>query len=146
MTEENLAATSLQIEDVSNPQSVSFAPDPKEPPKDVKPPTAREAIEKSLADIEAKDGKRLPNNPRDEKGASSFQVVNSSMCYVRLKGFKDSSGSLVEGEGWLLPPGHVGVYATQQPARMMALAVARPGYPVSPELIVPLEVNYGYGL
>lgn len=80
------------------------------------------------------------------KNASSFQVVNSSMCYVRLKGFKDSSGSLVEGEGWLLPPGHVGVYATQQPSRMMALAVVRPGYPVSPEFIVPLEVNYGYGL
>lgn len=68
MTEENLAATSLQIEDVANPQSVSFAPDPKEPAKEpVKPPTAREAIEKSLADIEAKDGKRLPDNPRDEK-------------------------------------------------------------------------------
>lgn len=68
MTEENLAATSLQIEDVANPQSVSFTPDPKEPAKEpVKPPTAREAIEKSLADIEAKDGKRLPDNPRDEK-------------------------------------------------------------------------------
>lgn len=80
------------------------------------------------------------------KNASSFQVVNSSMCYVRLKGFKDANGTLTDGQGWLFPPGHVGVYATQQPTHMMALAVPRPGYPVSAELIVPLEVNYGYGI
>lgn len=80
------------------------------------------------------------------KNASSFQVVNSALCWVRLKGFKDVNGTLVEGEGWLFPPGHVGVYATQQPTHMMALAVARPGFPVTQEVIAPLEVNYGYGI
>jgi len=80
------------------------------------------------------------------KNASSFQVVNSSYCYVRLKGFKDANGTLTDGQGWLLPPGHVGVYATQQPTHMMALAVPRPNFPVSPDLVVSLEVNYGYGL
>lgn len=52
MTEE--ALTSLAVEDTPNPGTVSFTPEPKEPPK---PPTAREAIEKSLEAIEEKDGK-----------------------------------------------------------------------------------------
>jgi len=52
MTEE--ALTSLAVEDTPNPGTVSFTPEPKEP---VKPPTAREAIEKSLEAIEEKDGK-----------------------------------------------------------------------------------------
>ena len=56
-------ANSLAIEDVSNPQSVSYTPEPKE----VKPPTAREAIEKSLSALEETNGK-IPEVPeRDEK-------------------------------------------------------------------------------
>lgn len=50
MTEE---MTSLAVEDAPNPGTVSFTPEPKE----VKPPTAREAIEKSLQAIEEKEGK-----------------------------------------------------------------------------------------
>lgn len=78
--------------------------------------------------------------------ADSFQVVNSNNCYVRLRGFKmGETGEVEEGKGWLLPPGHVAVYATQKPERMSAMAVARPGFPVGAELW-PLEVNYGFGI
>lgn len=79
--------------------------------------------------------------------AESFFVVNSSNCYVRLRGFKmGETGEVTAMSGWLFPPGHVAVYSTQKPERMSAMAVARPGYPVTPEGIVPLEVSYGYGI
>lgn len=78
--------------------------------------------------------------------ADSFQVVNSNSCYVRLRGFKTGeAGEVEEGKGWLLPPGHAAVYATQKPERMSAMAVARPGFPIGAELW-PLEVNYGFGI
>lgn len=78
--------------------------------------------------------------------ADSFQVVNSNPFYVRLRGYKiGETGEVAEGKGWLLPPGHVGVYATQKPERMSAMAVARPGFPISSEFW-PLEVNYGFGI
>ena len=78
--------------------------------------------------------------------ADAFQVVNSNSCYVRLRGFKTGeAGEVEEGRGWLLPPGHVAVYATQKPERMSVMAVARPGFPVGADL-VPLEVNYGFGI
>lgn len=78
--------------------------------------------------------------------ADAFQVVNSNSCYVRLRGFKvGESGEVEEGKGWLLPPGHVGVYATQKPERMSAMAVVRDGFPI-PATTVPLEVNYGFGI
>lgn len=69
MTEQAFAEnTSLAVEDVANPQTVSFTPDP---PKEVKeapkPVSAREAIEKSLSEIEAKDGKRIADDPRNAK-------------------------------------------------------------------------------
>lgn len=79
--------------------------------------------------------------------ADAFQVVNSNSCYVRLRGFKiGETGEVEEGKGWLLPPGHVGVYATQKPERMSAMAVARPGFSVDSASLVPLEVNYGFGI
>lgn len=79
--------------------------------------------------------------------AESFYVVNSSPCWVRLRGFKmGQEGEVTEDTGWLLPPGHVAVYSTQKPERMSAMAVERPGFPVSDEILVPLEVSYGYGL
>ena len=79
--------------------------------------------------------------------ADSFQVVNSNSCYVRLRGFKiGETGEVEEGKGWLLPPGHVAVYATQKPERMSAMAVTRSGFPVVAGEIVALEVNYGFGL
>lgn len=79
--------------------------------------------------------------------ADSFQVVNSNSCYVRLRGFKTGeAGEVEEGKGWLLPPGHAAVYATQKPERMSAMAVARPGFPVVQAELVPLEVNYGFGI
>ncbi len=78
---------------------------------------------------------------------NAFCVVNSSPGWVRLRGFRDGqNGQVEEGKGWLFPPGHIGVYATQQPQRMSALAVERPGFPVTAEIIVPLEVSYGDGL
>jgi hypothetical protein len=79
--------------------------------------------------------------------AESFYVVNSSPCWVRLRGFKNGQAGEVTAEtGWLFPPGHVGVYSTQKPERMSAMAVERPGFPVSAEVLVPLEISYGYGL
>lgn len=79
--------------------------------------------------------------------ADSFQVVNSNNCYVRLRGYKmGETGEVADGLGWLLPPGHVAVYATQKPERMSAMAVARPGFPVVQAELVPLEVNYGFGI
>lgn len=79
--------------------------------------------------------------------ADSFQVVNSNNCYVRLRGFKmGETGEVEEGKGWLLPPGHAAVYATQKPERMSAMAVARPAFPIAGLTFVPLEVNYGFGL
>jgi hypothetical protein len=74
MTEENIAS-SLQIEDAANPQSVSFTPEPKEVKEAPKPPTAREAIEKSLQEIEQKSGK-LPENPRDEIKKADKETPN----------------------------------------------------------------------
>ncbi len=77
---------------------------------------------------------------------NAFCVVNSSPCWVRLRGFREGqTGEVTEDTGWLFPPGHIGVYATQQPQRMSAMAVARPGFPVSAEYLVPLEVSYGDG-
>ena len=65
MIEEN---NSLAIEDVSNPQSVSFNPEPDAPavePAKVEPAKGRSAIERSLEEIEKTSGK-IPDNPRDE--------------------------------------------------------------------------------
>lgn len=79
--------------------------------------------------------------------ADAFQVVNSNSCYVRLKGFKlGETGEVEDGKGWLLPPGHVSVYATQKPERMSAMAVSRAGFPIDSGSLVPLEVNYGFGI
>lgn len=77
---------------------------------------------------------------------NAFCVVNSNPCWVRLKGFKMADSGLVEeGKGWLFPPGHIGVYATQLPERMSALAVVRAGFPVNENELAPLEVSYGDG-
>ena len=75
---------------------------------------------------------------------NAFFVVNPNTCYVRLKGYQ-SSQAISEYEGWLFPPGHVAVYSTQRPRFMSALAVARPGFPVDPNDLAPLEVSYGNG-
>lgn len=77
--------------------------------------------------------------------AESFEVTNSNSCWVRLKGFKaGQTGAVEEGKGWLFPPGFKGVFSTQRPHRMSAMAVARPGFPIPSEL-VPLELTYGNG-
>lgn len=61
MTDENLNS-SLTIEDVSNPQSISFNPESDAPPE----PKGRSAIEKSLEAIEKVEGK-IPEDPHGEK-------------------------------------------------------------------------------
>lgn len=60
MTEENLNS-SLAIEDVSTPQTVSFNPESDAP----EPPKGRSAIEQSLAEIEKVEGK-IPEDPHGE--------------------------------------------------------------------------------
>lgn len=87
------------------------------------------------------------------KGTTSFLVVNSNLCWVRLQGTgRNADGTApasavlaAENKGWLFPPGFTGVFTTQFPAWMSAIAVARDGYPLAGLTLVPLEVSYGGG-
>lgn len=87
------------------------------------------------------------------KGATSFCAVNSYPVWIRLKGTQrgQSFAPVAEGEGWLFPPGHFGIYATQYPSKMSAMAVERPGFPIKDAngaLLYPdaaIEVSYGSG-
>lgn len=86
-------------------------------------------------------------------GATTFCAVNSYPIWIRLKGTADGTpfSACHDGEGWLFPPGHFGVYATQYPRWMSAVAVDRPGFPIKDPngaLLYPnaaLEVSYGSG-
>ncbi|TKD50215.1 hypothetical protein [Sphingomonas baiyangensis] len=90
----------------------------------------------------------LPN------GVTSFGVVNSYPVYIRLLGTSmgdETPNDAGEGLGWLFPPGHFGIYSTQFPAGVSAIAVERPGFPIHDEegaLLYPeaaLELFYGSG-
>jgi hypothetical protein len=81
---------------------------------------------------------------------SSFYVVNPNNVYVRVKGFNTtaecSSVAVTETTGWLWPPGFVGVFSTQFPLCASAMAVSKPGYPItSSTTYAPLEWSYGPG-
>lgn len=86
-------------------------------------------------------------------GVTSFGVINSYPVYIRLLGTPMSSPSpllAVEGDGWLFPPGHFGIYSTQFPKGLSCIAVARPGFPIKSggSLLYPdaaLELFYGSG-
>ena len=81
-------------------------------------------------------------------GATSFCVVNSNLCWVRLMGTGGGASAPVavqDYQGWLFPPGFFGVFSTQLPIWMSAGAFARDGYPLAGLTLQPLEVSYGEG-
>ena len=88
------------------------------------------------------------------EGVTSFGAVNSYPIYIRLLGtaMGDATPNMAsEGNGWLFPPGHFGIYSTQFPKGVSAIAVDRPGFPIHDddgELLYPeahLELFYGSG-
>lgn len=87
----------------------------------------------------------LPN------GVTSFAMVNSYPVFMRLLGSSGTFKPVVEGDGWLVPPGHFGVYSTQNPRFLSCIAVDRPNFPIkdgSGALLYPgamLELFYGSG-
>lgn len=91
--------------------------------------------------------------PSMPAGVTTFCAVNSYPVWIRLKGTGTGNpfSPVAEHEGWLFPPGHFGVYATQFPAFMSAIAVDRPGFPIKNmdgELLYPnaaIEISYGSG-
>jgi hypothetical protein len=86
-----------------------------------------------------------------DKSCTSFQVVNANPFWVRLRGCTGPDDNIREGEGWLWPPGFVGVYSTQYPDFVSSIAVARPRFPItdaSGAFLYPgarLELSYGIG-
>lgn len=83
----------------------------------------------------------------------AFLVVNPNTCWVGLRGTSRVMGqpdptqaTLANSDGadWLFPPHHFGVYSTQSPLFMSAIALAMPGFPVPGEL-TELRVYYGVG-
>lgn len=87
-------------------------------------------------------------------GVTSFGAINSYPVYIRLLGTPMSATQpnlAKEGDGWLFPPGHFGIYSTQFPKGLSAIAVARPGFPIKGsdgKLLYPeaaLELFYGSG-
>lgn len=87
------------------------------------------------------------------KKCTSFHVVNPNPFYVRLRGSSGEGDDIGEGEGWLWPPGFVGVYSAQYPSFVSAIAVARPGFPIADAsgaflyegTAAPIELAYGIG-
>lgn len=85
------------------------------------------------------------------KRVTSFHVVNPNPFYCRLRGATgEPSDNIVDNEGWLWPPGFVGVYSTQYPAFVSCIAVERPGFPLRDDEgallpFYPLELAYGIG-
>lgn len=84
---------------------------------------------------------------------TAFMVVNPNICWVGLRGTTPVEGqppptepamTTLDGTDWLFPPGHVGVYTTQYPVFMSAVALNFPGFGL-PGQYVPLRIYYGYG-
>lgn len=75
---------------------------------------------------------------------NAFYVVNRNAFWVRLRGTTAGPFQPVtETTGWLFPPGFAGVFSTQYPRFMSAMAISVPGYPPAGEGIV--ELAYGIG-
>lgn len=95
-------------------------------------------------------------------GLTSFTMVNSFPIWMRLKGsgitnvatrkMTGTFSPVEEGKGWLIPPGpFFGIFTTQYPVWVSAMAVERPGFPIKAAggaLLYPdavLELAYGGG-
>lgn len=92
----------------------------------------------------------VPTGFFDEGGpgykTTAFLVANPNMCWVRLRGTSSGPHRPVSPRmGWLFPPGFLGVYSTQYPVTMSAMAVAMPGVPLPTEF-APLDLIYGGGV
>lgn len=86
------------------------------------------------------------------EGVRSFAMVNAFPVFMRLVGSSQESGFIPAADwtGWLIPPYHFGIYSTQYPKWVSAIAVDRPGYPImnGQSLLYPtavLELFYGAG-
>lgn len=86
-------------------------------------------------------------------GVTSFGMVNAFPVYMRLVGSSEASGfkPAQDWVGWCVPPYHFGIYSTQYPKWVSAVAVERPGFPIYDDeggLLYPeakLELFYGSG-
>jgi hypothetical protein len=89
----------------------------------------------------------------EQKGVTSFAVTNPNPFWVRLRGSNTTPGfkAVEEHTGWLFPPGIHAIYATQYPDFMSAMAVEKPGFPITDgdgAFLYPgatIEVAYGTG-
>lgn len=93
------------------------------------------------------DGSKVSVPPLPE-GSTSFGVDNTYPVYIRLVGTGYGAAQwnqAAEGKGWIFGPGKHGPFSTQFPEFMSAIAVERPGYPVSNAPNAELEVFYGSG-
>lgn len=91
-------------------------------------------------------------NPNTGLPLTTFHVANPNKVWVRLKGYSAASDcsnpntGVTPTTGWLWPPGYVGVYSTQFPMCVSAMAVPEPGYPLDSSVTyAPLELSYGTG-
>ncbi len=85
-------------------------------------------------------------------GVTSFAMVNAFPIFIRLTGSPETGFiPAADWQGWIVPPGHFGVYSTQYPFYLSCIAVERPGFPIyngSGQLLYPgakLELLYGSG-
>lgn len=87
---------------------------------------------------------------------NAFAVFNPNTCCVGLRGTSRPTGqpvpttpllALPDGLDWLLPPGFWGVFSTQYPFFMSAIALPMPIAPDVPAdaALVPLRLWYGMG-
>lgn len=87
---------------------------------------------------------------------NAFGVFNPNTCCVGLRGTSRPTGqpdptkpllAQTDGLDWLLPPGFWGVFSTQYPFFMSAIALSMPIAPDVPadSALVPLRLWYGMG-
>jgi hypothetical protein len=87
---------------------------------------------------------------------NAFGVFNPNTCCVGLRGTSRPTGQAIptipllaqsDGLDWLLPPGFWGVFSTQYPFFMSAIALSMPIAPDVPADagLVPLRLWYGMG-
>ncbi len=88
---------------------------------------------------------------------NAFAVFNPNVCAVGLRGTSRPTGNPVpttpllaqaDGLDWVFPPGFWGVFSTQYPFFMSAIALSMPIAPDVPTdaALAPLRLWYGQGL